>query len=176
MIQFFLDDRALDHSLVDRKAFYLYKVKFHQLMFQLVFIQFSSYLNEDLLFKSLSSMLKSSKFLVSEHFEVLGKGTFWSSWKAFGNNLFLYIHSLVKYIALGIKLDNNKYNQNLPHIYVMTKWMANNYFLSWNYIFGFHLLEVTFKVKSTCKTIIKLIVLHVDFTLKMVSSKWKPNI
>ena len=28
------------------------------------------------------------------------------------------------------KNDNNKYNQNLPHIYVMTKWMANNYFSS----------------------------------------------
>ena len=24
--------------------------------------------------------------------------------------------------------DNNKYNQKLPHIYVMTKWMANDYF------------------------------------------------
>ena len=23
---------------------------------------------------------------------------------------------------------NNKYNQNLPHFYVMSKWMANNYF------------------------------------------------
>ena len=30
---------------------------------------------------------------------------------------------------LGIKLDNNKYNQKVPHIYVMTKWMTNNYFL-----------------------------------------------
>ena len=37
---------------------------------------------------------------------------------------------LFKYIDLGIKLDNNKYNQKLPHIYLMTKWMANNYFLS----------------------------------------------
>ena len=27
-------------------------------------------------------------------------------------------------------LCNNKYNQKLPPIYVMTKWMANNYFLS----------------------------------------------
>ena len=53
--------------------------------------------------------------------------------------------------------DSNKYNQKLPHNYVMTKWMANNYFLSWNYIFRFHLLEVIFKVKSTCKTIIKLL-------------------
>ena len=24
--------------------------------------------------------------------------------------------------------DNSKYNQKLPHIYVMTKWMANDYF------------------------------------------------
>ena len=28
------------------------------------------------------------------------------------------------------KLCNSKYNQKLPHICVMTKWMANNYFLS----------------------------------------------
>ena len=32
-----------------------------------------------------------------------------------------------KYIDADIKLDNNKYNQKLPHIYVMKKWMANNY-------------------------------------------------
>ena len=37
-----------------------------------------------------------------------------------------------KKIDLGIKRDNNKYNQKLPHIYVMTKWIANNYFLSKN--------------------------------------------
>ena len=36
---------------------------------------------------------------------------------------------LIKYINSGIKFDNNKYNQKLPHIYAMTKWMANNYFL-----------------------------------------------
>ena len=24
--------------------------------------------------------------------------------------------------------DNSKYNQILPHVYVITKWMANNYF------------------------------------------------
>ena len=24
--------------------------------------------------------------------------------------------------------NNNKYNQKLQHIYVMTKWMVNNYF------------------------------------------------
>ena len=35
-----------------------------------------------------------------------------------------------KYIDSGIKLNHNKYNQKLPHINVMTKWMANNYFLS----------------------------------------------
>ena len=35
-----------------------------------------------------------------------------------------------KYIHSGLKLDNNKYNQKLPHIYVLTKWMENNYFLS----------------------------------------------
>ena len=34
-----------------------------------------------------------------------------------------------KYIDLSIKFDNNKYNQKLPHFYVMTKWMANKYFL-----------------------------------------------
>ena len=39
-------------------------------------------------------------------------------------------HSGSLNINSGIKLDNNKYNQKLPHIYVMTKWMANNYFLS----------------------------------------------
>ena len=36
--------------------------------------------------------------------------------------------TLSKYIDSGIKLENNKYNQKLPHIYVMTEWMANNYF------------------------------------------------
>ena len=36
------------HSEVDRKVFYLYKVKFHLLKFQLGFVQLSSYLNEDL--------------------------------------------------------------------------------------------------------------------------------
>ena len=39
-----MDDRALGHSEVDRKVFYLYKVKFHQV----VFVKLSSYLNEDL--------------------------------------------------------------------------------------------------------------------------------
>ena len=34
-----------------------------------------------------------------------------------------------KYIDSDIKLDNQKYNQKLPHFYVMTKCMANNYFL-----------------------------------------------
>ena len=24
--------------------------------------------------------------------------------------------------------DNSKYNQKLPHIYIVTKWMANNHF------------------------------------------------
>ena len=32
----------------------------------------------------------------------------------------------MKYINSGIKLDNNSFNQKLQHIYVMTKWMANN--------------------------------------------------
>ena len=32
--------------------------------------------------------------------------------------------------AKTTKQNNNKYNQKLPHIYVMTKWMANSYFLS----------------------------------------------
>ena len=40
------------------------------------------------------------------------------------------LNALFKYIDSGIKLNNNKYNQKLQHIYVMTKWMANNYFLS----------------------------------------------
>ena len=30
------------------------------------------------------------------------------------------------------EVNNNKYNHKLPHIYVMTKWMTNNYFLSKN--------------------------------------------
>ena len=37
---------------------------------------------------------------------------------------------LFKCIDLGIKLDSNKYEQKLPHIYGMTEWMANNHFLS----------------------------------------------
>ena len=47
-------------------------------------------------------------------------------------NLFLariFVFNLFKYINSGTKLDNNKYNQSLPHIYVMRKWTANNYFL-----------------------------------------------
>ena len=31
-------------------------------------------------------------------------------------------------IDSGIKLDNNMYNQKLPHFQVMTKWMASYYF------------------------------------------------
>ena len=34
---------------------------------------------------------------------------------------------MFKYIDSDIKVDNSKYNLKLPHIYVMTKWMANNY-------------------------------------------------
>ena len=34
---------------------------------------------------------------------------------------------LLSYIDLGIKLDNNKYNLMLPHFYVMTKWIVNNF-------------------------------------------------
>ena len=45
-----------------------------------------------------------------------------------GKNCVVYF--LFKYIDSGIKLDNKKYNQKLPHIYVMTNWMASNYFLS----------------------------------------------
>ena len=37
---------------------------------------------------------------------------------------YLYIFSNLLY--------NNKCNQKLPHIYVMTNWMASNYFLSLN--------------------------------------------
>ena len=33
-------------------------------------------------------------------------------------------------ILLILSIDNKKYNHKLPHIYVMTKWMANNSFLS----------------------------------------------
>ena len=29
-----------------------------------------------------------------------------------------------------IRIDNSKYNQKLSHIYVMAKWVPNNYFLS----------------------------------------------
>ena len=36
--------------------------------------------------------------------------------------------NFLKYMDSGIKLDNNKYNQKLPHIYAMAKCMANNYF------------------------------------------------
>ena len=36
------------------------------------------------------------------------------------------------------------------------------------YIFGFHFLEAILKVKSTCK----ILVLHVDVTLRMASNKW----
>ena len=36
--------------------------------------------------------------------------------------------SLCKTSALIYKFDNNRYSQKLPHIYVMTKWMANNHF------------------------------------------------
>ena len=35
------------------------------------------------------------------------------------------------------------------------------------YIFGFHFLEAILKVKSTCK----ILVLHVDVTLRMASNK-----
>ena len=50
------------------------------------------------------------------------------------------------YIDSGIKLDNNKYNQKLPHIYFVTKWMANKYFFCHKiYIFDFHLLEAILK-------------------------------
>ena len=43
--------------------------------------------------------------------------------------------------------NNNKYNQKLQHIYVMTKWMANNSVCHKIYIFGFHLLEAILKVR-----------------------------
>ena len=33
-------------------------------------------------------------------------------------------------VTWKIQVNNNMYNQKLPHIYVMTKWMAINYFLS----------------------------------------------
>ena len=45
-----------------------------------------------------------------------------------GKNCVVYF--LFKYIDSGIMLDNKKYNPKLPHIYVMTKWMGSNYFLS----------------------------------------------
>ena len=37
---------------------------------------------------------------------------------------YMFLGSRFLYIDLGIKLDNNKYNQKLPYIYVMTKCMA----------------------------------------------------
>ena len=43
----FLGHRVLDHSLVDKKVFYLYKEVFHQLTIQLGYVQLSSYLTED---------------------------------------------------------------------------------------------------------------------------------
>ena len=57
-----------------------------------------------------------------------------------------------KYINSGIKLDNSKYNQKFPHIYVMT-YICYDIYMLWQsgwqittfchkiYIFGFHLLE-----------------------------------
>ena len=35
-------------------------------------------------------------------------------------------------------LYNNKYNQKPPHIYVMTKWMTNDYFFVIKLYIGFH--------------------------------------
>ena len=48
----------------------------------------------------------------------------------FDTNLWkLKVNLKIKYIDSGIKLDKNKYNQKLSHIYFMTKWTTNNYFL-----------------------------------------------
>ena len=45
-------------------------------------------------------------------------------------DLSLILKEMFTYINSGIKLDSNKYNQKLSLIYVLTKWMTNNYFLS----------------------------------------------
>ena len=36
----------------------------------------------------------------------------------------------ISQLHLRLETNNNKYNQKLPHFYVTTRWMANNYFLS----------------------------------------------
>ena len=35
----------------------------------------------------------------------------------------------ISQLHLRLETNNNKYNQKLPHFYVTTRWMANNYFL-----------------------------------------------
>ena len=40
------------------------------------------------------------------------------------------LNDFFKYIDSGTELDNNKFKKKLPHIYVVTKWMTSNYFLS----------------------------------------------
>ena len=60
--------------------------------------------------------------MVSE-LELKWKGNIWS----FGN---IKKFVLVSFYKWKKKNDNNKYNQKLPHIYVMAKWMAKNYFSS----------------------------------------------
>ena len=48
--------------------------------------------------------------------------------------MYIYIYILYLFIiyifSFYIHTYNNHYNQKLPHIYVIKKWMANNYFLS----------------------------------------------
>ena len=83
---------------------------------------------------------------------------------------------MFKYIDSGIKLDNSKYNQKLPHIYVMTKWMANNYFFVIKSIFGFHLLEAILMSLRMWKLINMwklLVILIVIFSFAFLSS-FKP--
>ena len=83
---------------------------------------------------------------------------------------------------LILAIHNNKYNQKFPHIYVMTKWMANNYFLSYHkyveasgytcyyqalclnrYIFSYSFWESVFKI-------------HVHIWKIIVSNTWKHDL
>ena len=77
------------------------------------------------------------------------------------------------------KSDNNKYHQNqkLPRIYVMAKWIENNYFSCQKiYIFGFHLLEVILKVKSTCNFTCNLYPKIYSFSKEIAKAKHLVNI
>ena len=57
-------------------------------------------------------------------------------------------YSEIKYIDLGIKLDSNKYQQKFPHIYVVTKWMTNNYFFAIKFIYSAWNLYILLELAS----------------------------